>query len=845
MPATLDPTRADPASCPAPTADTVCAHCGLPVPRGLIEPGADQQFCCNGCRTVHRLIRDNGLASFYNLRDHAAASVKPAQVTGRRYDEFADPKFVDLYCRDAPNGLKTVDFVLEGVHCAACLWLIERLPRIAAGVIEARLALGASTARITWDPAAVTLPQIARTLDSLGYPPHPLRDRAGQDVRTREDRRYMILTAIAGACAGNAMLLAFALYAGMFGGIEEEFRQLFRWVSVFIGVVSLAVPGRVFFRGAWAAIRARTPNLDLPIALALGAGGVAGVVNVAVGRGEIYFDSLTVLVFLLLIGRWVQHRQQRRAADAVELLFSLTPSCARRVEPDGQVRETPIEAIEEGDVVEVRPGDAAPADGRVVEGASCVRQSLLTGESRPVEVGPGEPLFAGTINLQSVLRVRVSRTGRDTRVGRLMQLVEQGARDKAPIVRLTDRIGGWFVMTVIAFATVTFAAWATRGVGLAVDHAVALLIVACPCALGMTTPLAMAIAIGRAARRDILIKGGDVLERLARPGVIVLDKTGTITAGRTRLVHWFGDASLQTTVAAVERGCSHHIARACVEAFEDAWNHDPVEADAVAAHPEGGVSATVGGRRIKIGSPRWVEASEGAAPWLDDARKVCDDESLTLVLVAVDGAVQAGMAFGDAIRDDAADAVARLRRDGWEVTVLSGDDPALTAAAAARVGIDPAQSRGAQTPEDKLGRINAMTRDGGHVVMVGDGVNDAAALAAASVGIAVHGGAEASLAAADVYLDQPGLMPIVDLVETARRAMRLIRRNLAVSLAYNALAVGLAAAGLITPLAAAILMPLSSFTLLAMTLGAPSPETRHVDPLHRPAPGRGARGHRG
>jgi len=541
-----------------------CSHCGLPVPAGLVQPDEELQFCCRGCRTVYEVIHGCGLERFYRLRDAAESDAQPARTTDRAYAEFDDEVFRNLYYRTLADGTQEVEFYLEGVHCAACVWLVEKLPQVLPGVVESRLDMRRAIVEVRWDPQRVRLSKIAGTLDSLGYPPHPAKDVRARQIRRDENRRFLIRIGVAAACVGNVMTLAFALYGGVFTGIEAQYARLFRWATMLFGMIALAWPGSLFFRGAWAALRTKTAHLDLPIAIGLAAGGIAGTVNAVLGRGEIYFDSLSMLVLLLLIGRWLQRRQQCWANDALELLFSLTPTSARRLD-NGAVVEVPIEAVRPGDLVEVRAGDSIPADGNVREGRSSVNRALLTGESQPTAVGPGSAVDAGTINLSSRLVVEVATVGEATRVGRLMQLVEQHSRNRPPIVQFADRIAGRFVRIVLAVAAITFFAWVWFSPAKAIDNAVALLIVTCPCALGLATPLAVTIALGRAARRHILGKGGEVFEALSRQGVMLLDKTGTLTAGRISLVSWNGDEGLRPLVAALERHSAHPIAQALVD----------------------------------------------------------------------------------------------------------------------------------------------------------------------------------------------------------------------------------------------------------------------------------------
>lgn len=763
------------------------------------------------------MLHECNLDSFYRLRERGSWEQTPAPTTGKHYDAFDDDAFAEANVRTLEDGRHTTEFYLEGIHCAACVWLVEKLPTVLPGVIEARLNFGQRRLRVTWKDDHVKLSRIARTLDSLGYPPHPARDARTQTMRRAEDRRQMLRIAIAGACAGNAMMIAFALYAGYFSGIDPQIKQFFHWVSMGVGIVALAWPGAVFFRGAIAAVRTRTPHLDLPIAIALAAGGLAGAYNTILGRGEVYFDSLTVLVFLLLVGRFVQHRQQRRAEDSVAMLFTLAPTSARRIDDDG-IHEAPIEALRPGDLVEVRAGDCFPVDGAVEHGESTIDQSLLTGETRPEAVSVSDRVCAGTVNLTSTLHVRVDASGHNTRLGKLMQLVEHAARTKAPLVQQADRISVWFVGIVLAIAAATFTGWAFVDIAGAIDHTVALLIVACPCALGLATPLTLAVAVGRGASAGILVKGADTLERMSRPGMLLLDKTGTVTLGRTSLVRWFGDDSYKHKIAALEAGSSHPIARAMIESIKEAAE---ATCSNVIQHTGEGIEGEVDGEAMIVGSSTYLRLRGIDSPaWTQQAIDTCIAEGLTPVLIAASNRIVAAAGFGDALRPDAIEAIDMLRGRGWSIGLLSGDHAELVLHVARQLHINAADAHGGVLPEQKLEHVQiARKQTEGPVVMVGDGVNDAAALAAADVGIAVHGGAEASLAAADVYLNRPHLGAIVELTEAAQRAVNIVHGNLAVSLAYNAIAIALAAAGLINPLIAAVLMPISSLTVVSLAVG--------------------------
>jgi len=811
----------------APAIGIACTHCGLSVPPAFVQPDASEQFCCQGCRIACEFLSANGLAEYKAFRDKRAT---PVHSTGRSYDEFDHPAFAELYVRAAAGGLSATELYLEGVHCASCVWLVERVPLLVPGVARAELDVRRSLARIEWNSAEVPLSAVARALDRIGYAPHPFRGVARDSMRRREDRAMLSRIGVAGAIAGNVMLASLALYAGAFSGMEGSYEQLFRWVCLGLTIPAIVGPGRVFFVGAWGALRARALHMDLPIAIALGAGALRGAINTITDSGPIYFDGVTILIFLLLAGRFLQQRGQRAATDAAELLYSLAPSTAHVVAHDGMEREVPAVALLPGMEVNVRAGESFPADGVVTSGRTSVNASLLTGESRPVSATSGDAVFAGTLNISAPVRVRVDVAGETSRLAKLLRQVEESVRRRAPIVAFANRMAGWFVAAVLVLAAITFVIWYPRDPARAWDNAIALLIVTCPCALALATPLAVTIAVGRAARAGIFLKGGDALELLSRTGTLVIDKTGTVTEGRTALVEWLGEAWVQPLVLALEVGSSHPLA----DGFRRAWPSLSVpEADEVTHHAGGGITGTVASHDVVVGSPLFVAARARA----DDAFIArLTDPTLTPVHVAVDGRVVAAAGLGDKVRDDARASLDALRARGWRTTLLSGDDPAVAAAVGAQLGFAPDEAIGGATPEQKLAHIHEaraathgrLRTERGAIVMVGDGVNDAAAIAAADVGVGVHGGAEASLVTADVHLTTPGLEPLVRLVEGASRTMRVIHRNIVFSLAYNLLGIALAMAGVITPLIAAIMMPASSLTVvlgswLGKTFDPPAP----------------------
>lgn len=799
-----------------PRADAVavvptCAHCGLDALPGERRRSGGAIYCCAGCETAAAIIRESGLTGFYALPDRRAARVA---ASDRSFAEFDHEAFQRAHVTRTADGLDSVTLYLEGVHCASCVWLVERVPLAVPGAVRAELDVTRAVARLAWDPARTTLGAIARCLDRLGYRPHAFRGQRADEARRAEERAMLTRIGVAGAIAANVMTIALALYSGFFTGMDAEFERYFRWLSFALVTPALLWPGRVFFRSAWAALRAGGLHMDVPIALALAVGYVQGALNTWRDAGPIYFDAVATLIFLLLVGRYLQHRAQRSAADAAALLGALSPATARVVEGD-TVREVPTEAVLPGMTVEVRPGDTLPADGRVVRGTSSLDLALLTGESRPESVHEGAAVFAGTVNLTGTLRVQVSEAGGTSRLGRLLRDVEDGARERAPVVLLADRVAGAFIAVVLALAATTVLLWWSRDRLAAIDHAIALLVITCPCALAMATPLSVTVAIGRAARRGILVKGGHALEALTRGGTLFVDKTGTLTEGRLALEAWMGSNDVRGAVLALERESRHPVAAAFRAAWPDVAIPDVVRRRETLG---GGVEGCVGGRHVVVGRPEWVlerlvSDGHGFAP--DGALATSPPRGdLTPVLVAVDGRVVARAGFGDPPRAEAANVVSALAASGWEVRVLSGDAPEVVVAVARRLGLDPSHAEGGATPERKREAVRDARAGGRPVVMVGDGVNDAAAISLATVGIAVRGGAEASMAAADVYLAGRGIAALPELLDGARRTSGIIQRNMLIALGYNVVGVALAMLGVIDPLFAAVLMPVSSLTVV-------------------------------
>jgi P-type Cu2+ transporter len=795
-----------------------CIHCGLPTHCDAGTP-PEQVFCCSGCSGAYQLIHGWGLEDFYALRDQMklTGSAQAAGLGGR-YDDFDTPEFLGPSAPVAlADGTCRVELAVHGLHCGACAWLIENASARQVGLLSARVKMSDHTLRVVFDPAQIKLSQIAAWLDRLGYGLAPVDPQRNEHVQ-RVNRQLLIQIAIAGFLAANAMWIAVALYAGEYSGVEPQYHYFLGLFGTALGVSAVLGPGRTFFVGALASLRTLTPHMDLPVALGLGVGAAMGTINAVLGRGQIYFDSLATLVFFLLIGRWIQFRQQQRAARAVDLLLRITPRHATLLTAEGVEKTVLVDTLQAGDVIRVAAGLSVAADGCVVRGASNLDRSLLSGESQPIAVTSGDTVAAGTINLTAPLDIQVTAVGRDSRIGRVMQSVEAAASEKTPIVQLADRIGGVFVVVITLLAIGTFAYWFPAGSSLATAHATALLIVACPCALAMATPLAIAVGLGRAAKRGILIRDGQALQQLAKVGTLWFDKTGTLTEGRQRVSTVYGDLDGLRLAAAIETECRHPVAQAIVQDVERRRLPPAIDAR-LECVTIGGVVGHAEQQRVCVGNIQFMaEQSVYIGDDFQQRTQQLASQGESPILIAVDGQVVTLIGLSDPLRSGAQQTLAELGRRGWSIGILSGDHPEIVRRVAAQLGLPQLRCHGGLTPEEKLAAIRQSRQAGQTVVMVGDGANDAAALAAADCGVAVRGGAEVSLQAAPVFISSGQLASLLTLVRGASATTQLVILNFALSLSYNLLAVGLAMAGLISPLAAALLMPLSSVSVLGLTL---------------------------
>ncbi len=714
---------------------------------------------------------------------------------------------------------------IDGMECAACVSRIERAVRRLPGIRDVHVDLLSGAGEVAFDGGLIDGPGVASAISAIGFPAACVDDASPVEETTIGDagRSASILPLIV-AGAGSAPLLAAMLIppTGVGAILHASWFQMACATPVVFGA------GWRFFFGAFTALRSGAADMNVLVALGAGSAYAYSVVlaigaHSAHGGGHSYFETAAVIVFFVLLGRWLEARAKGRTGNAVEALLRREVREAIRIDPDGRSETVPVSLLRPGDRIRLRPGEIVPADGTLAEGRTSVDESLLTGESLPVEKNPGDPVLGGTVNQAGAVVFVVERSGSASTLARMVRLVRRAQSSRAPVQRLADRIAGVFVPVVVAVSVLTFAVWAMWGdIRSAWEHALAVMVVACPCALGLATPTAVTVGIGRAARNGVLFRDAESLERLSEVDTIVFDKTGTLTIGEPRVVASTLSESDLLLAASLERVSEHPLARALVSdcGFPETGLLPVADAQAV---PGSGVRGTVDGHRVGVGNVGFIQ-SEGVEV-SESVRHRVDEQATrgaTPLLVAVDGRLAGWCAVSDALRGSAASAVGELQARRLSTVLLSGDRSEVARAVGLAVGIGTVIAEA--TPETKVSEV-ARLAVSGRVAMVGDGVNDAAALATASVGIAMGSGSDVAVEAADVTLARSEPTSVVSAVDIARSTMAVIRQNLFLAFAYNVVGIPIAAGVLtpwtgwsLSPMLASLAMALSSVSVVTNAL---------------------------
>lgn len=810
---------------PAVDAPAECYHCGLPVPPSSAHfvtiERLPRRLCCVGCEAVAQSIVDNGLSDYYRHRDampEPAKEALPAELQELGLFDHAD--FQKTFVQSIGEHEREASLILEGITCAACVWLNEKHVARQPGVTAMEVNYATRRARVRWDERVIRLSEILAAIQAIGYRAYPYDAERSEQIAQRERRSMLWRVFVAGFGMMQVMMYAYPAYIAGEGEMTPDVDLLMRWASLVLTVPVVFYSAAPFFRRALRDLRLRALGMDVPVALGVGSAFLASVWATITGGPEVYFDSVTMFVFLLLCGRYLEMLARQKAVRGVEELARVLPAFAERLAPGGAGgagERVPVAQLVPGECVRVRPGEVIPVDGIVRDGASEVNEALLTGESRPVAKARGASVTGGSINVGSPLVVEVGSVGDSTRLAAIRRLMERAAAERPGLATQADKVARVFIYALLSLAALTWVGWQFVDPERALWVFVSVLVVACPCALSLATPTALTVATDTLARMGILVTRGHAIETLASANRFVFDKTGTLTCGTmqvedVRVVGDVDETSARALAAALEQASEHPIARAIARGAEGLVLPAVESLSAVTGQ---GVEGRVAGVSMRLGRPEFVAGLTGS-PIPDEVGQL-EEGGATVIALASERGWLALFAIADRLRPDAPELIGRLAREKIAAVILSGDARVAVARAAEQLGI--AEAHAGMTPEDKQAWVAAAQRNKGAVVaMVGDGVNDAPVLAQAQVSVAMGGGTDLARNQADIVLLSESLEGLSRGITVARRTLAIIRQNLWWSFTYNFVSVPLAMLGLITPWMAGLGMAGSSLLVVLNAL---------------------------
>lgn len=789
---------------------TGCFHCGEPVPTGsdftLEIKGIVQPMCCPGCQAVAQTILECGLASYYEHR--TAPGIKgelvPSELAALTHYDLAE---VQQEFVTETGTLREIQLSVEGLTCAACAWLIERHLMGLAGLHYVNVNTTTHRARIKWDPDRLSLSDILKGFAKIGYRAYPFQTHSQEALYAREVRSYMFRMALAGLGSMQVMMCAVALYMDFFISVEEEFMIYFKWISLLLSTPIMIYSAQPFYVGAWRSLKQGHLSMDVSVSLALIGAFVASIWATVFNTGEVYYDSITMFVFFLLLGRLLELRARRKASESSSNLARLVPIMATRIDADGE-HEVPAKTLRVGDRVRVLAGATLPADGIITLGQASLNEAMLTGEQLPLLKQAGDPVFAGTISTDAPLEIRVNHPIEESRLAQIMRLQDRALDDKPAIAQLADVLSRHFILVLLLIAAAVWTFWHFHAPERAFWVTLSVLVATCPCALSLATPTALTSATAHLTRSGILLRRGHVLDVLTRANRIVMDKTGTLTTGNISLVGVqplaeLGEDECLAIARALEAYSEHPIARA----FRSKGADDAVLLAASGVTPVigHGIEGRIAGKHYRIGSARWLglsdkqNAAQGLAIYLADETRPL-----------------ARFTLADTVRADAGALIQAFKAAGLQTTILTGDSSPQADTVARELGVDELVK--GVTPDGKLAYLKARETAGDISIMVGDGINDAPVLAGAHASFAMAGGTDLAKNSADAILLADDLSRLLTARTLALRTRRIIQENFAWSIGYNLLVLPLAASGWLPPYLAAAGMSLSSLIVVTNSM---------------------------
>jgi len=795
-----------------------CTHCQLEFDETVMireENNPDVYFCCNGCQGVYHLLKDDGLDSFYEKMGNS--SIAPPLQVESDSSSFDMESFRQRYIKTTEEGFSSVDLVIEGIHCAACIWLNEKVLADKEGIVEASINFTNNKAKIIWDEETIALSKVIDTIRSIGYNAYPY-DRSKEDIKaTKNKKDYFMRMAIAVFASMNIMMIDVAKYAGFFTGMKEETLHLVHVAEFIFSTPVLFYSGWIFFKGAYFGLKNRIVNMDLLVSAGATLTYIYSLYVLFGGAGHSYFDSVAMIITFVLVGKYLEVIGKKNAVDTMDKIRSQVPHEATIVK-DGIKTVVPLDKIEVGDILEVKTGEKATVDGMLIGSSNdfigTFDESSLSGESLPVEKRAGDSVYSGTINSGQVVRYTATKNYANSTLNSMVTLLEDALASKPQIEDTTNELSKYFSITILLLAVATFAGWYFYNGDFenALIIAISVIVIACPCALALATPIASLIGISWAAEKGLLFKEAKFIETFSKADTIILDKTGTITEGKLTVKRVIGEISKEQLplLYALSDSSTHPVSQAIKNHLESeafAPNRTIIELENI---------EQVQGKGLKAKYKDMILLG-GNSELLKENQIESDLESdYTLYNFAIDGKIIASFELEDGIKEGAKELIVYLNSIDVEPIMATGDHNRVAQRVADEVGIKSYQS--SLSPTDKANYISVLKEQGKRVVMVGDGINDALALSKADVAIAMGNGADVALAVSDVVILNNSLKAIEESFMISRRTFQFIKQNLGLSLVYNILTIPIAMAGYVIPLVAALSMSLSSLMVVGNSM---------------------------
>lgn len=795
-------------------ADIKCTHCNLTFDESvmIVEKDEDKTyyFCCHGCQGVYHLLKDEGLDTFYaKLGENTLTPPKESEK--EELEKYDYEGFQNRYTKLREDGLREINLVIEGIHCSACVWLNEKVLRKTDGVIEADINYTTNKAKVVWDDSALKLSKIIETIRSIGYNAFPYDPKLQEEYATKKRKDYYMRILVAVFGLMNIMWIAVAQYAGYFAGIEQKFKDILSVAEFILATPVLFYSGWVFFRGAYYGFRNRMVNMDTLVASGALLTYLYSIYAMVTKNGEVYFESVVMIITFVLVGKYLEVLGKKQAVDTLDLLKSTIPTEVIKLQNNGEKVICAVENINIGDILEIKAGEKVVIDGKIVEGSGYFDESSLSGESIPILKKEGDLVLSGSVCSDALIRYEATKDSSSSLLASIVTLLEDSITKKPKIEQIANSISGYFSIIILLIAIATFVGWwyFTQDVQRALIVSISVIVIACPCALGLATPMATLVGIGVAAKRGILFKEATFLETMAKSTVVALDKTGTVTKGKPSVITAeiskdIDKKLIYSLVSTSTHPISLGVKSYLEENFDDMQTLDIKEIKNVQGR---GISGIYGDKKVYGGNEAYMN---------ELGITITKKPLNSLFFIANDSKLLATFELKDQLKEGAKETIANLKKLGLKIVMLTGDHEQSAQTIAQEAGITEYHAE--LLPQDKAAFIDALKTKGEIVTMVGDGINDSIALSKSNIAIAMGGGADVAIGVSDVVLIDESVKKIEDAFRISRRSYRAIKENISFSIIYNIIAVPMAIMGYVYPLVAALSMSLSSLVVVGNSI---------------------------